>query len=140
MDARMPVLLRVALAAKEFRRWDAIGALTSGDRPHADDAQDNLRELDDALDAALRAGALAPLTVPAELPDGAEELHQAIVGVIHAARLMAHWHFAPMISDPFVREVAERDERALRVALQAVDALLDAGRYAPLSAKGETQE
>ena len=42
-------LLRVSRAAKAFRDWDAIGALLSGDEPHAEDAQNDLRELDAAL-------------------------------------------------------------------------------------------
>ena len=44
-------LLRVSRAAKAFRDWDAIGALLSGDEPHAEDAQNDLRELDAALNA-----------------------------------------------------------------------------------------
>lgn len=45
-------LLRVSRAAKAFRDWDAIGALLSGDEPHAEDAQNDLRELDAALSRA----------------------------------------------------------------------------------------
>lgn len=74
MNARLDALLRIARAAKELRSWDAIGALTSGDMPHAVDAQKDLRELDDALSAALSIGALAPLLWPPRMPEGAEEL------------------------------------------------------------------
>lgn len=55
-------LLRVSRAAKAFRDWDAIGALLSGDEPHAEDAQNDLRELDGANVRAL----LAELPSPAE--------------------------------------------------------------------------
>lgn len=51
LAARDAALLRVARAAKAFRDWDAVGALVSGDEPHAEDAQNDLRELDAALAA-----------------------------------------------------------------------------------------
>lgn len=133
MDARLAALLRIARAAQEFRRWDAVGALTHGELggPDTEDAEKDLAALDGALSAALSLGALAPLP-------GAEALHQAIAGVIHAARLMAHWKFAPMISDPFVRAVVEREECALRDALRVFDAQPLAGGYAPLTATEES--
>ncbi len=46
---RVRELERIAKAAKAFRDWDAVGALLSGDQPHAEDAQNDLRELDAAL-------------------------------------------------------------------------------------------
>jgi hypothetical protein len=47
---RVAALMRIARAAKAFRDWDAVGALVLGDEPHAEDAQNDLRELDAALD------------------------------------------------------------------------------------------
>ena len=60
------VLLRVSRAAKAFRDWDAIGALLSGDEPHAEDAQNDLRELDDALRRAVLATSLGAFCFPEE--------------------------------------------------------------------------
>lgn len=65
---RFAALLGVARAAKALRSWDAIGALTSGDMPHAEDAQNDLRRLDDALDDAMRRGALGPAVQSAPAP------------------------------------------------------------------------
>ena len=59
-------LLRVSRAAKAFRDWDAIGALLSGDEPHAEDAQNDLRELDDALRRAVLSTPLGAFCCPEE--------------------------------------------------------------------------
>ncbi len=53
--ARLARLKAVAEAAREFRRWDAILALTLGEGQDAEDAQDDLRAIDAAL-AALDGG------------------------------------------------------------------------------------
>ena len=60
------VLLRVSRAAKAVRDWDAIGALLSGDEPHAEDAQNDLRELDDALRRAVLSTPLGAFCCPEE--------------------------------------------------------------------------
>lgn len=54
-EARLAKLEAVAEAAREFRRWDAILALTLGEGEDAEDAQDDLRAIDTAL-AALDGG------------------------------------------------------------------------------------
>lgn len=59
-SARAFLVMRVALAAKELRAWDAIGALTSGNDQDARDAQIDINKLDDALADAVRAGAIRP--------------------------------------------------------------------------------
>lgn len=51
MRARLVACERVVAAVREFRRWDAILALTVGDGQDAEDAQDDLRAIDDALAA-----------------------------------------------------------------------------------------
>lgn len=48
-SARAFLVMRVALAAKALRAWDAIGALTSGNYQDARHAQMDINKLDDAL-------------------------------------------------------------------------------------------
>ena len=83
-NARLTALHRVAWAAKELRSWDALGALTSGDMPHAEDAQEDLRRLDDALAFAVRARAIQPEAQDAPaapaLPAPAREVWLAAFG------------------------------------------------------------
>lgn len=55
--ARLAAHERVVEAVREFRRWDAILALTVGEGRDAEDAQDDLRAIDAAL-AALDGGEL----------------------------------------------------------------------------------